>query len=163
MGLKPCRAIEISAVSVLIALLVGCGGEQQPAATAEEESPGVAATVPRNEAAPGASVFLISPVNGATVSSPVTVKFGVSGIAIQPAGAGVENSGHHHLLIDTELADPNLPVPSDAQHLHFGKGQTETSLELEPGEHRLQLVLGDTNHVPHVNPIMSKPITITVE
>ena len=67
------------------------------------------------------------------------------------------------LLVDAELADPTLPVPSDANHLHFGKGQTETELELTPGSHRLQLVLGDANHVPHEPPVMSAPITITVE
>ena len=163
MGLKPCRVIEVAAVGALLGLLSACGTDEQPAATGETAEPAVPATLPRNEAAPGASVFIISPVNGATVSSPVTVKFGISGVAIQPAGSAIDNSGHHHLLIDTELADPSLPVPSDAQHLHFGKGQTETSIELEPGEHRLQLVLGDTNHVPHVNPVMSDPITITVE
>jgi len=163
MGLKPCRAFKVAAVSALLGLLFGCGGDNPPAGTAEDDKPVVPATLPRNEAAPGAGVFIISPINGATVSSPVAVKFGVSGIAIQPAGSAVGNSGHHHLLIDTELADPSLPVPSDPQHLHFGKGQTETSVELEPGEHRLQLVLGDANHVPHINPVMSEPITITVE
>ena len=163
MGLKPRRVIEVAAIGALLGLMSACGTDEQPAVTNEADAPSAPATLPRNEAAPGASVFIISPVNGATVASPVTVKFGVSGIAIQPAGSAMDNSGHHHLLIDTELADPSLPVPSDPQHLHFGKGQTETLLELEPGEHRLQLVLGDTNHVPHVNPVISDPITITVE
>jgi hypothetical protein len=117
----------------------------------------------RTKAAPGAAVFIITPVNGATVSSPVTVKFGISGMTVAPAGQYTPNSGHHHLLIDTELTDPSQPIPSDAGHLHFGKGQTETSIELAPGQHTLQLVLGDGNHIPHEPPVMSDVVTITVE
>jgi len=108
-------------------------------------------------------VFFITPMNGATVRSPVTVKFGVSGVSVTTAGDMAANSGHHHLLVDTVLADPSMPVPSDGQNLHFGKGQTETMLELAPGTHSLQLVLGDGNHVPHDPPIMSSVISITVE
>ena len=84
-------------------------------------------------------------------------------MAVAPAGDTTPNTGHHHLLVDAELADARLPVPSDANHLHFGKGQTETVLELTPGEHRLQMVLGDANHVPHDPPVVSAPIVITVE
>ncbi len=108
-------------------------------------------------------MFFITPMNGTTVTSPVTVKFGVSGVSVTAAGDMAANSGHHHLLVDTELADPSMPVPKDAQHLHYGKGQTETTLELAPGTHSLQLVLGDGNHVPHDPPIMSSVISITVE
>ena len=104
-----------------------------------------------------------SPESGATVGSPVNVKFGVSGVGIEPAGQHTPGSGHHHLLIDTELADPDQPIPADAQHLHYGKGQTEATVELEPGSHTLQLVLGDGNHFPHQPPIVSKVVTITVE
>ncbi len=113
----------------------------------------------------GASVFFITPVDGETVHNPVVVKFGISGMSVAPAGDARPASGHHHLLIDTELSDAQLqqPIPKDAQHLHFGKGQTETSLELSPGEHSLQLVLGDANHIPHEPPVMSKRITINVE
>ena len=119
--------------------------------------------LPRSPAPPGATVFIISPTDGATVSSPVSVKFGISGISVAPAGQNTPNTGHHHLLIDTELANPDAPVPADPQHVHYGKGQTETSIELEPGQHTLQLVLGDGNHVPHQPPIVSKVVTITVE
>ncbi|TRD20810.1 DUF4399 domain-containing protein [Palleronia caenipelagi] len=116
-----------------------------------------------------AKVHIINLENGATVSSPVLVEFGLSGMGVAPAGVDVEKTGHHHLLIDRppfgEGADDAMDagLPSDDHHKHFGGGQTETRIELEPGEHTLQLVLGDMNHVPHDPPIMSEVITITVE
>ena len=143
-------------------VLAACGGQEQPetgAASSESAPPGMQ----RSPAPPGATVFIIAPSDGATVSSPVSVKFGISGINVAPAGQHAPNSGHHHLLIDTELQDPEAPVPADPQHVHYGKGQTEASIELEPGQHTLQLVLGDGNHVPHQPPILSKVVTITVE
>jgi hypothetical protein len=148
----------------LVALaLQSCGREETDSTTAPAASAPAAVAMPRSPAPPGATVFLITPLDGQTVSSPVTVKFGISGIALAPAGDMTPNTGHHHLLVDVELSDPTVPIPSDAQHLHFGKGQTETVLELPPGEHRLQLVLGDANHVPHDPPIVSAPVTITVQ
>ena len=148
---------------VFATLLVACGGPESGApdgsAPAEQDSP----AMQRSPAPPGATVFIISPADGATVSSPVSVKFGISGISVAPAGQHAPNTGHHHLLIDTELEDPNLPVPASPQHVHYGKGQTEATVALEPGEHTLQLVLGDGNHVPHQPPIMSKVVTITVQ
>jgi hypothetical protein len=119
--------------------------------------------MPQSVSAPGAAVFFVSPVDGAAVTSPVEVKFGISGIAISPAGESLENSGHHHLLVDMQLADMTKPIPKDAQQIHFGKGQTEATIELEPGTHSLQLVLGDSNHIPHIPPVVSNTITITVE
>lgn len=156
------RGIAATA-GLLVLLLAACGpGQEQSTGAGEAEgTPAAAAT--RTPAPPGAAVFFIEPANGATVKSPVTVKFGISGMSVAPAGDPTPNTGHHHLLIDTELSDPTQPVPSDANHLHFGKGQTEASVELPPGEHRLQLVLGDANHVPHDPPVVSEPITITVE
>lgn len=112
---------------------------------------------------PGAEVYFISPHDGDTVSSPVTVRFGLKNMGVAPAGVNVPNTGHHHLLIDTGLPPLNKPIPSDAHHRHFGKGQTETSLELTPGKHTLQLLLGDYAHTPHSPPVMSKQITITVK
>lgn len=107
---------------------------------------------------------IISPADQAVVSSPVTVKFGLENMAISPAGVPHENSGHHHLLIDTPLpADMTMPIPSDAKHLHFGKGQTETTIELPPGQHTLQLLVGDYLHRPHAQPVISEKITITVK
>jgi hypothetical protein len=112
----------------------------------------------------GAKVFIISPKNGETVTSPVTVKFGIKGMTLAPAGTKQENSGHHHLLIDTDPpADMNQPLPATDKIVHFGKAQTETTLNLPPGKHTLQLLLGDQNHIPHNPPVLSKKITITVK
>jgi len=145
--------------------LSSCGGDQTGAESGSgttDDAP-EAAGISLSKAVPGATVFIISPVNGATVASPLEIKFGVSGVAIAPAGGVLENSGHHHLLVDMGLADLTQPIPSDEHHLHFGKGQTETSIELAPGQHTLQLVLGDGAHVPHDPPIMSDLVVITVE
>ena len=111
----------------------------------------------------GAKAYIVSPADGATVSSPVTVKFGLDGMEVAPAGTDKPNSGHHHLLIDTNLPAMGKAIPSDANHKHFGKGQTETKLDLKPGKHTLQLLLGDKAHVPHNPPVKSKKITITVK
>lgn len=116
----------------------------------------------RTPAPEGASVYIISPSNGETVETPVTVRFGAQGVGVAPAGVGRENTGHHHLLIDTGMPDLDQPIPADDHHVHFGGGQTETTLELAPGEHTLRLLMGDANHVPHDPPIASAPVTITV-
>ncbi len=113
--------------------------------------------------APGAEVFFIEPKDGAELSSPITVKFGIEGMEVAPAGTERTHSGHHHVLIDNKLADYASPIPADDNHKHFGKGQTETTLELPPGKHTLQLVLGDHNHIPHDPPVQSDVITITVK
>jgi hypothetical protein len=93
----------------------------------------------------------------------VTVRFGLRGMGVAPAGVAMENTGHHHLLIDAAPPSFDQPVPADANHVHFGKGQTEASVTLAPGRHTLQLLLADHLHIPHDPPVMSKPITITVE
>ncbi len=114
--------------------------------------------------APGAEVYFISPLDGQTVHNPVTVRFGLRGMGVAPAGVAQANTGHHHLLIDVpELPAPGQPVPADEQHRHFGAGQTETTLELAPGVHTLQLLLGDQAHVPHQPPVVSQRITIQVD
>jgi hypothetical protein len=108
--------------------------------------------------------YIVSPIDGATVSSPVKVVFGLSApYGVAPAGVVMDNTGHHHLIIDAEL--PNLagPIPKDNNYRHFGGGQTEASIELSPGVHTLQLLLGDFKHVPHASPIISEQIRITVE
>lgn len=122
----------------------------------------LAAGLPRSPASPGAHVYIISPQDGATVTSPFIVQFGLSGMGIAPAGIAMAGTGHHHLLIDAELPAPDQPVPADERHLHFGKGQTEATVTLPPGKHRLQLLLADHLHLPHDPPVVSKPITITV-
>ncbi len=110
-----------------------------------------------------AKVYIVSPADGAVVSSPVTVVFGLSGMGVAPAGTNIENTGHHHLIIDAPLPDVDQPIPADDNHKHFGKGQTETTIELAPGSHTLQLLVGDWMHVPHDKPIVSEKISITVE
>ena len=119
----------------------------------------------RMAAPAGAEVYFIAPQNGARLHSPVTVKFGLKGMGIAPAGIKFDNTGHHHLLVDTNLSDVNLdaPMPATDKILHFGKGQTETSLTLPPGKHTLELVFADSLHQSFDPPLHSKKITITVE
>ncbi len=115
-------------------------------------------------APPNAAVYIISPKDGDTVTGPFKVQFGLSGMGVAPAGVDKPNTGHHHLIIDTALTPEELkaPIASDAKHVHFGGGQTETMVTLAPGQHTLQLVLGDWTHVPFSPPIMSPVITVTV-
>ena len=111
-----------------------------------------------------ASVYFIEPMDGQVVSSPVTVKFGLQGMGVAPAGVVRDNTGHHHLLINVDsLPDLSKPLPKSDQVRHFGGGQTEATIELAPGTHTLQLVLGDFAHRPHAKPVVSKKITITVK
>ena len=112
----------------------------------------------------GARVYFIEPTDGATVKNPVTVRFGLHGLGVAPAGVERPDTGHHHLLIDVDALPPlDQPIPADAQHRHFGGGQTEATLELPPGRHTLQLLLGDYQHAPLQPPVASERITITVE
>ena len=113
-----------------------------------------------------ARVYFIAPANGETVKGKVTVKFGLSGMGVAPAGVEKANTGHHHLLIDTDAPTGeklNQPLPVEAQVRHFGGGQTETVLELPPGRHTLQLIVGDANHIPHAPPLESDKIVIEVK
>jgi len=117
-----------------------------------------------SKATEGARVFIIEPKDGATISSPVTVKFGISNMTVAKAGDNQPNSGHHHLLIDLEqLPDMTAPLPATEQIIHFGGAQTETTIELEPGQHELQLLLGNYLHIPHQTPVISEKITVTVQ
>lgn len=111
----------------------------------------------------GAKVMILEPKADAEVTSPVTVKFGIEGMDIAPAGTDKANTGHHHLIIDGKVDDMAAAIPADAGHVHFGKGQTEATVELKPGKHTLQLVLGDKNHVPHNPPVMSDVISVTAK
>lgn len=111
-----------------------------------------------------ARLYFITPQDGQTVDSPITVRFGLGGMGVAPAGVERENTGHHHLLIDTDIATLDLgkPLPASDRVKHFGGGQTETTLELAPGQHTLQLLLGNHLHVPHTPTVVSDKITITV-
>ena len=121
------------------------------------------AIVAASSADSSAKLYFISPADGETVQNPVVVRFGLKNMGVAPAGTDVANTGHHHLLIDTELPTMNLPIAKDDKHRHFGGGQTEASIKLSTGKHTLQLLLGDFSHIPHDPPVVSKQITITVE
>lgn len=108
-------------------------------------------------------VYFIRPQDGATVSNPVLVRFGLKNMTVAPAGVEKPGTGHHHLLVDAPLPPLDEPIPNDDNHLHFGKGQTETELRLAPGKHTLQLLMGDWTHIPHNPPVYSQPITIFVK
>jgi Domain of unknown function (DUF4399) len=115
--------------------------------------------------AAGAEVYFISPQDGATVHGAVTVRFGLKGMGIAPAGIKFDNTGHHHLLVDTDFGELKLdaPMPATDKILHFGKGQTETTLTLAPGRHTLEIVFADYLHTSFDPPLHSKKITVTVE
>ncbi|GIL01075.1 MAG: hypothetical protein BroJett030_09740 [Alphaproteobacteria bacterium] len=144
--------------AVLMAAML-LGATAASASAGETPSPG------------GARVYFVNLDDGDTVTGPVTVVFGLTGMGVAPAGVEAENTGHHHLLVDRPALGEgpdgaeefDLNLPADEHHLHFGKGQTEMVLELAPGTHTLQLVLGDHNHIPHDPPVVSQRITITVE
>lgn len=143
-------------------LLVACGQDSMDAPVASAAAAPAATTMEPKPAPQGAMAYIIEPANGAVVSSPVRVVFGLRGIGVAPAGVPRTDAGHHHLLVDTGLPQAGVPIPNDATHRHFGGGQTETMIELEPGTHTLQLLLGDEIHVPHAPPITSEQITIEV-
>ena len=110
----------------------------------------------------GAYLYIGWPNDGETVKSPFKVWFGLRNMGVAPAGVVKAGTGHHHLLVDTELPPMDEPIPNNQTHLHFGGGQTETVLDLPPGRHTLQLIMGDAEHVPFAPPVVSKRITITV-
>jgi uncharacterized protein DUF4399 len=117
-----------------------------------------------SKSSPDAKLYFIAPANGETVSEMVTVKFGLSGMGVAPAGMDKKNTGHHHLLIDIDnLPDLSKPLAATDKIKHFGGGQTETKLKLSPGTHTLQLLLGNHLHIPHDKPVMSEKITVIVK
>jgi Domain of unknown function (DUF4399) len=119
--------------------------------------------LPRTAAPANVKLYIVSPAAGAAVKSPVTVVFGLTGMGVAPAGVQFEHTGHHHLLIDTDIPkETGMPLPATDNIRHFGKGQTEAVIELKPGKHTLQLVLGDHLHIPFNPVVASAKITITV-
>jgi Domain of unknown function (DUF4399) len=113
---------------------------------------------------PGAQEYIIWPYDGAVIQGgKLWVRMGLRNMGVCPKGVNVPNTGHHHLLIDTDLPPLDQEIPSDRQHLHFGAGETDARIELPPGKHTLQLLLADRNHVPHAPPVYSKKITIIVK
>ena len=130
--------------------------------------PAIAGETP---SAPGAKQYIVNLKDGDVVTGPVKVVFGLSGMGVAPAGVEKENTGHHHILLDRApfgegedgKEEYDYPIFADENNIHYGKGQTETTLDLKPGKHTIQLVLGDMNHVPHNPPVHSARITITVK
>ena len=161
--------LRILVLSSTILLLAACT-EKQAEESALTEQPEMAAEIaaepailPRTPSVDGASVFFITPANGTTVSNPIRIEFGIAGMDVVKAGVDQPHSGHHHLLIDTDLPDVGLPIPADEHHIHFGDGSTATEISLPPGDHTLQMLLGDHLHIPHNPAVVSQPITVTVE
>lgn len=117
-----------------------------------------------SKAAPNAKAYFITPVNDAVVNQQFKVVFGLSNMGVSPAGIEKKHTGHHHLLIDLEtLPDLSKPLPANANVKHFGGGQTEAIVELAPGKHTLQLLLGNHLHIPHHKPVVSEKITVFVK
>jgi hypothetical protein len=165
--------LHATALSTVILGLAACGGKPPPAPAPEPPAPATAmpapapepaaAPMPRTPSPAGAKVTITSPAAGAVVKSPVTVQFAVEGMTLAAAGTNEPNTGHHHVLVDTDIPALDQPIPKDANHIHFGQAQMEGPVELAPGQHTLQLLLGDGNHVPHDPPVASEQVTITVE
>lgn len=125
--------------------------------------PGPASSAEVSPAPPGARVYFIWPQDGAVISGgKFWVRMGLQNMGVTPKGIRHPKAGHHHLIIDAPLPPAGEPIPSDRNHLHFGAGETEARVELPPGKHTLQLLLGDHDHVPHDPPVHSKKITVTV-
>ncbi len=144
----------IAFISFVLAFLFGLGIIEPP----------ISANELVYHAPDDAKVYIISPTEGNILSETFKVEFGLSGMKIAPAGVDKENTGHHHLLVDLgELPDLTASLPATENIRHFGGGQTETTLTLSPGKHKLQLLLGNYAHVPHENPVISDPITVTVK
>ena len=161
MALKKLTAALLTAALSLSA----CGkhaSEHEANHQAAEPAAEIAALA-RTPSPDGARVFFISPADGDTVSNPVRIEFGIEGMSVTKAGDAQPNSGHHHLVIDADLPDLALPIPADANYVHFGDGRTLTEITLEPGQHSLRMLLGDHLHIPHDPPVVSDSITITVE
>jgi len=152
--------------ALVFALLIStaaCGQQEAPEMT-DQDAAATAMGDLRSPSAADARIFFANLENGDTVSSPFNVEFGLEGMDVVPAGTEQEYSGHHHLIIDQdELPALDMPIPADSLHVHFGKGQTSTELALSPGQHTLQIVLGNHLHIPHDPPVVSEKITITVE
>ncbi|NQV22306.1 MAG: DUF4399 domain-containing protein [Rhodospirillales bacterium] len=123
----------------------------------------VAGVAHADSAGASTKLYIVSPSDGAVVSSPLTIRFGLKGMGVAPAGIDAPKTGHHHLVIDAPLPALDETIPKDEHYRHFGGGQTETMIELAPGSHTLQLVLGDHAHVPHNPPLVSEQVSVTVK
>ena len=151
---------------VLISLMVSsCDTDKQNTETTQSnESMFIdAPKIQKKQAPSNAKVFFLKPTAGESISGPVDVEFGVDNIEIVPSGQDTPLSGHHHIIINADLPNMDLPIPANENYVHFGDGSSKTTLTLEKGEHTLQLILGDYLHIPHEPPIYSDKITIFVK
>jgi hypothetical protein len=154
---KPLAAAVVAALSVLAGAMVGARTQDQ---TQTQNQAQTATPAP-----PDAYLYIGWPNDGQVVSSgkPIRVWFGLRNMGVAPKGVKFPNTGHHHLLIDTDAPGPGVEIPNDRNHLHFGTGETETTIELPPGRHTLQLVMGDERHFTFAPSVQSRKITITVK
>lgn len=170
LSLISCVSVAVVAVAAA-AGLSGCASNSAPvmsvAPTAPMKvnvsTPTLAAGYVKVAAAPNAALYFLNLKNGDVVTSPALVQFGLRGMGVAPAGVEKAGTGHHHLLIDVAELDVNAPIAVSDQLRHFGLGQTEVTLEMKPGQHTLQLLMGDQNHIPHHPVVISERITITVK
>lgn len=162
--MKTVIAYPLMLTATALLFLAGCGekASEPEAPAAAEPAETAPAALPRTPSPEGARVFFITPADGATVTNPVEIEFGIEGMTVVRAGVEEEHSGHHHLIVDAGLPPLDVPIPADDNYIHFGDGSTATTLELAPGQHTLQLLLGDYLHIPHDPPVSSETITITV-
>jgi hypothetical protein len=165
------KFFQASCVAIAVAGLYGCANNQAAVTTMAPttpmqmttSTPTLAAGYVKVAATPGSALYFVNLKDGETVTSPVLIQFGLRGMGVAPAGIEKAGTGHHHLLVDVATLDVNSPIPTSDQHRHFGLGQTEVKLEMKPGQHTLQLLMGDQNHIPHHPVVMSERITITVK
>ena len=156
----------LSAVILLTGIACSQGDDMsaaEPAAPQATAEPAAPQGMPRTASVEGTAVFFVTPRDESTVSSPVILNFAVSGMAVTTSGDNTPMTGHHHVIIDAELPALDMPIPADANRVHFGDGSSTTELDLAPGEHTLQLLFADYLHIPHDPPVYSDRITITVE
>jgi hypothetical protein len=151
-GERSFRPVPAALLSLSLATVLACG-----AVCAQQAKTGGPTPSPE-----GAEVHFVGLADGARLPPKATIRFGLKDMGVAPAGLERENSGHHHLLIDTELPPLDQPIPNDFNHLHFGAGQTETEVTLKPGTHTLQLLFADKDHIPHTPPLMSPRIRVVV-
>ena len=166
--------VKNKAPTIILSVIVALAGaacsqgsneatENSAAPAAATSEPAAVLTMPRTASVEGTSVFFVTPRDGDSVSNPVILNFAVSGMAVTTSGDNAPMTGHHHVIIDADLPAMDLPIPADANHVHFGDGSSTTELTLEQGEHTLQLVFADYLHIPHDPPVYSDSITITVD
>jgi hypothetical protein len=161
--MRDLQRLTVVAGAAAAVLIATPAHSQAPAAAPAPKQAEADSGTKATPAPAGAYVYIGWPNDGEVVrTTHIRVWFGTRNFGVAPAGTSKPNTGHHHLLIDTALPPMDEPIPSDKNHLHFGLGQTETFIDLPPGTHTLQLLMGDANHVPHDPPVMSKKITIQV-